>query len=898
MPTIQLGEYKSKLSSNETNNITLEFKSESQLLFSDIINGDINQYDEYIKEKDLSQKYRIYLTVTPYCSNILFNSYSELVYKEGSFDTVYIGVGNQFTNDINKRSCFINDTNVEKFNQYTGRSTHPNKLLNRFTLLRDTSYSHKDIGGVVYHCGYDIFNNHTLRRNEYAIVNPIGENINNNDKRIVFNTISDYLRDKNGNIEKDSGFKIAPLDSVSPGSLMTKEYESHLYQFDTIDSFNTSITKNLVELNGWIGFINPVSTEVNNYGEISINKCLNNNKPCEFIDMYPDRSLYSFIPKYNKYLLRYEPNWDILLCYAAESFFDNELITHKNCSKTIHLEKDGIDTIKTVKVGDINGMVFYFPNGFDTSKVRTLCKTTIRNTFSKSSNVHIYVIHNNDILFEYDTLLSGLGDNSECEFYLQTSDLEEIIHLKETNNSEFWDNIEFRIVKIINGTFCKYYYRVLKPLDIKQNVLNKLGFSKNIYSDDVVQYLYNSPIDTKDIRDNLGRPITELYATIIKRHKGDEIWYNKHKEVDDWNGEFTADEINQIEYNHCFGELTAGLDLAHKQYDYNVHRIHNVPKIEGETWNELNDLLARPKSLKLNDNDRITSESEKFIGDLVELNTYSFDETVVENMYYRFNTKQREIYSTEFSDMIIDTIKFDDEDSILDSVNAQMFTISSENYNTRTEDNTTKTFPINIYPEGYYYQAHYPIVVREYQDMVQQGKDTRIIFTVKESVGDKHILEFADGYSIHLMSRVLLYRNYDNKIRHGVVIKINGLTFTVKAELNTGESISDYKMFYEQPDKPEFSFNLNDGTGRYYYRELKSDAEINQDSDVYDSVFTNNCHYFHKNINFYLRRQDPYGEYGLSSFTKLSKSQNFIVSGLEKDIKKSITKTETVSTVC
>ena len=78
MPTIQLGEYKSKLSSNETNNITLEFKSESQLLFSDIINGDINHYDEYIKEKDLSQKYRIYLSVTAYASTMLYNCYNNL----------------------------------------------------------------------------------------------------------------------------------------------------------------------------------------------------------------------------------------------------------------------------------------------------------------------------------------------------------------------------------------------------------------------------------------------------------------------------------------------------------------------------------------------------------------------------------------------------------------------------------------------------------------------------------------------------------------------------------------------------------------------------------------------------------------------------------------------------
>ena len=54
----------------------------------------------------------------------------------------------------------------------------------------------------------------------------------------------------------------------------------------------------------------------------------------------------------------------------------------------------------------------------------------------------------------------------------------------------------------------------------------------------------------------------------------------------------------------------------------------------------------------------------------------------------------------------------------------------------------------------------------------------------------------------------------------------------------------------------------------------------------------------YKDINFYLRRQDPTGEYGLSSFTTLAKSQNLVVEGNEKDIQRSITKDQTTSTEC
>ena len=276
-----------------------------------------------------------------------------------------------------------------------------------------------------------------------------------------------------------------------------------------------------------------------------------------------------------------------------------------------------------------------------------------RNTFSRSSSVHIYVIHNDDVILEFDTLISGLGDDEEREFYLRTSEIDEILALEELRNNDNGFNFELRIAKIVNGKQCKYYYRVLQPLEIRQNTSNKLGFSKNIYSDDIVQYLYNSPIDTSTIRDHLGRPITELYATVLKRHKGDYIWYNKKQEIEGWNGTFTQEEVNEIEYNHCFGNLTAGLDLPVELDDYNVHKIHNVPKVNeiNKQWKDLDETLKRPESIKLDKSEHdITSESKKFIGDLVEFNPYSFDETVIEKMYYRFNTKQREMYSKEFDE--------------------------------------------------------------------------------------------------------------------------------------------------------------------------------------------------------------------------------------------------------
>ena len=42
--------------------------------------------------------------------------------------------------------------------------------------IRNTEYSHKENGGFVYHCGYDIFNNNKIRKKGFIHVNKLGDN--------------------------------------------------------------------------------------------------------------------------------------------------------------------------------------------------------------------------------------------------------------------------------------------------------------------------------------------------------------------------------------------------------------------------------------------------------------------------------------------------------------------------------------------------------------------------------------------------------------------------------------------------------------------------------------------------------------------------------------------------
>lgn len=51
---------------------------------------------------------------------------------------------------------------------------------------------------------------------------------------------------------------------------------------------------------------------------------------------------------------------------------------------------------------------------------------------------------------------------------------------------------------------------------------------------------------------------------------------------------------------------------------------------------------------------------------------------------------------------------------------------------------------------------------------------------------------------------------------------------------------------------------------KFIWRPLVAPSEMIQDDELYDTPFSNGRFYIEKNVNFFLRRQDPYGKYGLS----------------------------------
>ena len=76
--------------------------------------------------------------------------------------------------------------------------------------------------------------------------------------------------------------------------------------------------------------------------------------------------------------------------------------------------------------------------------------------------------------------------------------------------------------------------------------------------------------------------------------------------------------------------------------------------------------------------------------------------------------------------------------------------------------------------------------------------------------------------------------------------------------------MKDFKFFKPNSEMPSTAYDFNDGSGVYKWRDIESFEFVNNNSEVFNDVFTNGAHYIHQNINFFLRRQDPYGLYGLN----------------------------------
>lgn len=850
---LYLEKNRSSYSNNKEGVINFTLSNKTRQLPNNDVSTTFSLFEQYNKERDECERFRLIVNINPVCSNILFNTKTEIVRKEGS----------------SSASCLFDKTSSWSKSEVADKALNSTENINYLQAIRDTEYSHKDLGNFVYHCGLDIFNNHMLRNDGFVHINRL----NKDDEGKGYNTIKDNLRYEDG----------LSVSQVLNPLKFNESIPMHLYQYDKILTLKKAFQTRCKEKDGWWGFINPGNINIpNRDDEITINQMMANNKPCEFIDLYPDRSLFSFNPKFNKYRRRIEKNWDYCITYPYSSstkdvdkICGDEKFHSIAANCYVSINSNGISVLQcesyfkhNLKVGDYISLFYNSDNGMQ----------------ALNRSVKVITIGDNN------------GENEDKVFTIRYSDIASISEhfFKDSENK---GKLNFK--KNINGIDCLYYTRIFKKIGDLKNDINKVAFGQNIYGDETSQIVFTDDIDITGLKDNKGRKLSEVYLTIIKKNTGNEEWYISGN---------TSGET--VEFSHCFGRVTSGLDFSgikDEPDDYNIHKMHNVviptsmsgyPAVKntiaalGIAVNNGvefgNSGVVKSVSAKTIDvlESGITVNQEEFLGDIVEFNPVSYTETVISDVYHRFNTYQREFFDDRFRDIYYDAIAADDYDGsigtkIKTSVEEREITthtvltyyINDMKYmNNEVGDlnvaRETETLVYgNICPEGYFYKPHVKIKLSEEQSVVSESPAKIINVSSSYTIKDDIItLTAPTNFGFYKGDYVAFYNRLTNETFWAEIIAVSGTNLTLRMEaagiIKESEK-QNYRIYWSPNNVPTYAV-LVPNRHRFIWKTLVPQSQLNDTYDLYETPFSNGRLYLEKNVNFFLRRQDPTGKYGLS----------------------------------
>ncbi len=941
---IFLQSHRSKKSSNTSSGLNVQFKGRRKLLpLNDVVES-VSQYEQYLEERKACNKIRLTCQVNPICTNVLFNCVTEIVRNEGGDDVEVLN----YKYNIKSLSTSGKNTNDVDFwsgSEWTSSTvtldgtSHKEHVTNA---IRDTQLSNED-NGFIYHCGIDIMNNHLIRSNTFKTV------CKEDSKGDLFNTIGDSMRNVKGNVINETLY--------FPDGIEPKNISSHIYRVDDILSFDDAKKTRLIKkYNGWIGFNNR--SKIKSYSDFKKGDIMDIERPImyknggDFVDMYPDRSLYSFVPKFNCKRKRIEKNWDYYLTYPSSSttegfdeFIDNSL----NSIKSLYFDENtsgdngGSQLViygiikHGLRVGDFVNIYKTYFDTVDGKRVEKNEKVMYSAEVSNVVDDYIFIVRGNTTLISdsWYTLSDEEINKPKLEitydghtyridtskkFFMCNDDLTRrffIINNKYVCFDFDLKNVSFK--KVVNGIECDYYVRIFSKLpnfknassitsseyDIYkndseairtyqgdeynfENHISRLAFAKNIYGDDIGEIVFTDDIDISKIKDNLGRPITSLYLIFFKSNQGYKEWYGFDKDINP--------SSENVTYSHCFGKLTCGYETSEesKYASGGIKSIFQLTNINDDNPKGIDMSMG-----KLNDPDSDTEiiygKHKNFYGDICCYNGYYAVEEIIQPIMYRFNTAQRESSisksSVYFSKYNYDEIIYDDYDTTED------FTIT-----TKTVNN------VNSKKEGYYYNPSYEIEIKTLGKLKSVSPD---FLTIREIAyyQDEKVYSFITStyHYLGVGDKAMIYDSAQDKYYRLVTVKNNDSNYKkffckvydengvektdidyinndgIKTVLKNSKDdsvngfyLSDFKLFkIDNLDIPSYARILKDGTCRYVWRDVEQNGFSSTSSSVEEYPFTNGALYINKKIDIYVRRQDPYAEWGLYDNSDISGDESY-----------------------
>lgn len=240
-----------------------------------------------------------------------------------------------------------------------------------------------------------------------------------------------------------------------------------------------------------------------------------------------------------------------------------------------------------------------------------------------------------------------------------------------------------------------------------------------------------------------------------------------------------------------------------------------------------------------------------------------------------------------------------------------LFEVSSYTLNmVATQEEGMVPFPGNISPEGYFYSPFYPVMLKELDDELQYCDVRRVNFNPDSASVVTATTTFynpddgsSDETTVYIVDIVspVTYSFIENQpfciydILCGMTYwgYLSGMTgrrlhIMTATEISnsglTGEDASGksrYIISYLSENAPDYAEFIPTAQ-RLVWRGPKKMSELDSTSPLYNMPFTNGRLYIQKNVNVFVRRQDPHGDYKLFRPSQTNPLRRFQIEGGEK----------------
>jgi hypothetical protein len=394
--------------------------------------------------------------------------------------------------------------------------------------------------------------------------------------------------------------------------------------------FPNVVNTYLKEQNGWFGYFNP---NISNTGF------------CNFFDMEPKRERFSFLPDTNPYhASNTNPvnNWELTITYPASVDSGHTMVNN------------GLLIVDAIPVIVSN---------------RSMTAIAMPCMHNLNIGDTVIITGTNGYDGEHVVVKTGLENGDMKPYYF-------VINLPPTGTV----SVNSRMKKVVGGIESRYYFRKfrrVKTIDsslINQNDYNnyRLGFSQNYFNEELSQFIFNDDINVKDLKDNLGRPLSELYLTILKTNS-----------------------------NNLFGLVSSGIEspfipkLNTSEINTYLLDVPVINKIHNSTTN-----TPFQSHIPLESDVTFLNGNNDFYGDLVEYNDNQLKEFVLADVCHRFNTLNRETPNQSMTYIV----------SLATAINPLV----------------QNTISLGPRQEGYYYKPHNLIKIRQFSNYIEQGNSFTI----------------------------------------------------------------------------------------------------------------------------------------------------------------------------